>query len=147
MGIKTTQADKWFSLCIRERANWTCEYAGTIFTPPTNGLHCSHYKTRGNWSVRFEPLNAFAHSYGSHAYMEANKEDIFKPWIKEKLGDDYNILLELAQCSDRAREYRKANKGRGKKNALITHYKTEHERMQELRNDGHQGRIEFVGFI
>ncbi len=151
MGIKITPADKWFSLCVRERNNWTCEYAGTVFadaqmTCKTNGLHCSHFYGRGNWAVRFEPLNAFSHSYGSHSLLGGDSVK-FKAWTELQLGDNFDVLVELANSSTRGKECKRANKGRGKQNALLSHYKSEFERMREIRNDGEQGRIDFVGFI
>ena len=30
MGIKRDATDKWFSDCVRERANWTCEHSGLV---------------------------------------------------------------------------------------------------------------------
>ena len=150
-GIKITAADKWFSKCVRERNNWTCEYAGTVFGEgqihcKANGLECSHFYTRGNWSVRFEPLNAFAHSTGSHFHLGGNPSE-FKEWVMERLGPDYDVLVEMSNDINRARECRRANKGRGKNNALATHYRLEFDRMREMRNDGFEGRIEFTGFI
>src|SRR5690349_13419351 len=66
--------DYWFSLCVRQRANWHCECCGNYYEPwigkngePANpGLHCSHYIGRANYATRFEPLNVFAHCYGCH---------------------------------------------------------------------------------
>lgn len=150
-GIKIHPADKYFSLCVRERSNWTCDYAGTVFsdgqmTTKAPGLECSHYYSRGNWGVRFEQLNAFAHSTGSHFHLGGRPTE-FEAWAKERLGSSFEVLIELANCPNRGKEYKRANKGRGKKNALASHYRAEFDRMRELRNDGHQGRIEFVSFI
>ncbi len=153
MKLKLTPADKKFSNCVRERSNWTCDYNGTVFaeaqiTKKTKGLHCSHWKGRGNWAVRFEPLNAFSHSYGSHQLLGSNQDGKFDRWVEEFLGKERKeIVEELAQCTKRGREYRKANKGRGKNNALLEHYTKELDRMIEMRNDGYQGRIDFVAFI
>jgi len=151
MGIKITTADEWFSRCVRERSNWTCEYAGTVFpdgqaSGRAAGLHCSHFYSRGNWATRFEPLNAFAHSYGSHAFL-GSRPVVFDEWVKSQLGDAYDLLVELSNDRIRAREYKRANTERGRKNPLAMHYKAEFERMREMRMDGEAGRINFVGFV
>ena len=150
--IKITPADVWFSKCIRERNNWTCEYKGTQYpdaqmTKSALGLHCSHYRGRGNWAVRFDPMNAFAHSHGSHRLLGSDPVK-FQAWVIGQLGQtQYDILIESSNCKKRGREYRKANRGRGKNNALVTHYKTEFQRMCEMRADGETGRIDFVAFV
>jgi len=44
--MKITPADKYFSLCIRERSDWTCEYCGNGYRHKPQGLHCSHLFSR-----------------------------------------------------------------------------------------------------
>lgn len=148
--IKITPADKWFSSCVRIRTNWTCEYAGTYFPDPTKrmGLHCSHYKGRGNWSVRFDPVNAFSHSYGSHSKFESNPDE-FRLWVISQIGEgSHELLLERANDIYLGREYRKANKLKeGRTTVLAAHYRREFERMEEMRNDGVIDRIEFEAFL
>ena len=61
MKLKTTRADYWFSLCVRERANFTCEYCGLELRKQPYLLDCSHFISRSNNSTRCHPQNAFAH--------------------------------------------------------------------------------------
>ena len=137
---------------VRERAHWTCEYKGTVFEEGRIkgrclGLHCSHYEGRGNWSTRFDPMNCFAHSYGSHRLMEA-KPALFNDWVLSQLGEyELNELEHRSNDTRLGREYRKANKGRGDKNALRTHFKKEFDRLRVMRSDGVQGRLSFCGFL
>lgn len=141
----TTPADYWFSRCVRERAGWRCENCGKQYQEGDQGLHCSHFIGRGNWAVRFEPLNAFAHCFSCHMMFEGNP-DLFTAWVKQKLeerGVQYDILREIANSIARGKEYRKT-KGKGE---LARHYKEEFEKMKSKRAKGKRGRIEFVGWL
>lgn len=135
-GIKETPADLWFSRCVRERSNWTCERCGKHFTPPTQGLHCSHYKGRGSWSTRFDPLNAIALCYGCHMQVGNDREFYLK--IHGVTAEE--IVIEHHNDIMRGKEY-KRTKGKGE---IAKHYKSEYERMMGLRAEGVTGRIDFV---
>lgn len=139
--IKITPADSWFSKCVRERAEWKCERCGN--QPNKQGLHCSHYHGRGQWGVRFEPLNAFANCMGCHLYFEARPHE-FSEWVRNKIGNDnYELLNELRNDINRGKEYRRT-KGKGE---ISKHYKDQFEIMQWARESGVTGRIEFVGWL
>ena len=139
-GIKRTPADAAFSDCVRERANWTCERCGSYFPEGRRGgLDCSHHHSRGNWSIRFDPLNAEALCYGCHSHeggTQQRREQVLSSGEQE-------LLFEKMRDTSLGREYRKT-KGKG---AIAKHYRDELKRMQELRADGEMGRIEFVGYI
>jgi len=130
MAIKITPADSWFSKCVRQRAGWACEYCGAQYDQSSQGLHCSHFHGRGNWSVRFHPDNVAALCYGCHRFMEANPHEHTK-WFKERIGEGmYQILLELKEDKDLAKQYRKT-KGKGD---ISTHFKHQFE-MNQLTNN------------
>ena len=139
-GIKRTPADIAFSLCVRERAGWTCERCGSHFPEGRRGgLDCSHHHGRGSWSIRFEPLNAEALCYGCHSHAGGTEER-----RREVLTDEEQALLfELKEDVLRGKEYRKT-KGVGE---VAKHYRAELARMQAMRRAGYQGRIEFRGWI
>ena len=133
--IKITPADKYFSLCIRERASWTCERCGKQHPPPTTALHCAHWHSRGNWSVRFDPSNAIALCYGCHQHTSVNRETEHRPLMVRIFGE-----LELDRL-----HYDKGRPAYGIKKAvkeIAAHYREEHRRMTQLRADGVIGRIE-----
>jgi len=141
--------DMWFSLCVRERAEWTCQKCGKTYEPwitvkglPANqGLHCSHYIGRGNYSVRFEPFNADAHCYGCHQKFESNPH-LFRLWKSEQLGPErYEILIE------KSNDLLLGKQARREKREIAAHYKAEFERMRELRCNGKAGRINFQGYF
>lgn len=138
-----TPADHWFSLCVRTRTDWTCERCGKKYEEGSQGLHCSHYFGRGHWSVRFDPLNAFAHCYGCHMQFEGNP-DYFVSWVIVRLGDEQIDILRDRENdpSGRGKEI-KRTKGKGE---IAAHFKAEYERMLQERSRGVTGRIEFSGW-
>jgi hypothetical protein len=139
--MKTTSADTWFSKAVRERAGWRCERCGKWYDPSAaRGLDCSHFIGRGNWSVRFDPRNAFAHCMGCHAYFEANPHE-FVEWTQEKLNGSYDSLLAASRDVSIGKNARKAKK------QIATHYRKEYERMVGLRSAlGVARRIEVVNW-
>ena len=137
-GIKITPADKWFSLCVRERAEWTCERCGV----KSESLQCAHIFGRGNKSVRLEPLNAFALCFTCHLYFTSNPMH-FSIFVHEKLGDEYDLLNELSLDIVRGKEYVRAIKS----GEAAKHYKAEFSRMSSLRLEGKTGRLMFVGYV
>lgn len=132
--VLTTPADVAFSICVRERSNWTCERCGKQYTPPTQALHCSHFKGRGNWAVRFDPENAFAHCYGCHSYFEQNPQE-FTEWAAERVS--------LLGIREKANDLQLAKRARKEKAQIADHYRKEHKRMLLKRADGKTGRLEF----
>lgn len=146
--ITILNPDVWFSLCVRERADWRCQACGKKYEPwytakglPANqGLHCSHYIGRGNYAVRFEPYNADAHCYGCHAKFEGNPH-AFRTWKENQLGDLYGILIEKSNDAMLGKQARREKK------EIAMHYKSEFERMRDLRDSGKLGRIDFQGYF
>lgn len=102
--IKIVPADKYFSLWIRNRDNWTCQRCFTAYTPPTNALHCSHFKGRGKQGTRFEPLNADALCYGCHQYFTSQPDEHYA-WQLERKGQDTIDKLILAANSYHKKQY------------------------------------------
>lgn len=137
MSLLITPADAAFSKCIRERVNWTCEVCGR-YHPEGNkrrGLHCSHWMGRGNWSTRFNPLNAFSHCWGCHREM-ASDNTYFADWVAEQIG--VNKAFEIRALSKQpARGIRKQVPD------IAKHYRRQLRLMQDIRRDGYGGRIEF----
>ena len=138
--IKRTPADKWFSDCIRERAEWRCERCGTQYHPPTKALHCSHFHGRGNWSVRFDPDNAAAHCMGCHLWFEGRPAE-HQSWMRDRLGE-----TRMDELQARANDARIGRQARKQVKAIAAHYRAEHARMMALRGAGFTGYMEFVGY-
>jgi hypothetical protein len=122
--VKIKSADKWFSLCIRERANWTCERCGAKCPDDKRmGLHCSHYHGRGKWATRFDPDNCRALCYGCHSYVGGNP-DIHRSDMIARLGPGlYEIVLEKSNDSRLGRMAKRSEK------EIAAHYRAEYRRM------------------
>tara|TARA_B100000029_G_C17091318_1_gene784347 strand:- start:57 stop:470 length:414 start_codon:yes stop_codon:yes gene_type:complete len=83
--LKIFNCDRLWSKYIRTRDDWTCQRCGKKYNPPTSALHCSHYFTRGNWSVRFDEDNTEALCYGCHSHLGGNPHEHTKHKL-QKLG-------------------------------------------------------------
>jgi len=95
--IKITSADRYFSLCVRKRANWKCERCFLAYPPqPTQALHCAHFMSRGNWSVRFDPRNACSLDMGCHLYFGGRPAE-FYDWYAARVGLD--VVEEVKRLS------------------------------------------------
>lgn len=147
--VKRLDPDFYFSLCVRERADWTCQRCGKFYAPwestkgyPANpGLHCSHYIGRANYATRFDPMNVDAHCYGCHAKFEGNPH-IFRDWKREQLWPElYDILIE------KSNNIMLGKQARQEKQAIAEHYKTQFEIMQTMRSKGALGRLNFQGYL
>lgn len=96
-GIRIDPADKYFSLFIRYRANWKCERCGTQYEPGSQGLHASHFWSRGKESTRFDPINVSAHCFSCHTILGGNPE-LHREWKLKQIGQQqYNLLTVRAQ--------------------------------------------------
>lgn len=85
--VSISKADEAFSLCVRLRANCTCERCGENFPPRAmKHLHCSHNYSREYQQVRFHPDNAFALCKDCHKWF-ANHKMESTAWKNEMLGD------------------------------------------------------------
>ena len=138
--VKITPADTWFSKCIREAADWTCECCGNKYEEGSMGLHCSHYFGRRAKSLRFCPDNAFAHCFGCHQRLGSNPDD-FHRWMVDKVGEGMmEILREKRNDIGLAKSINKDLKG------VAKHYREEHKRLKTLREQGEVGILNIVEY-
>lgn len=143
--IKKTTADTWFSKCIRERTNWTCEYCDVNYGDNKGSLHCSHYQGRATLSVRYNIYNAFAHCYKCHSILGGDRFRSGSPaefthHYDSVFGDEHReIVRQLSQQQFRKHKMHIPLIGK--------HYRLEFRRMESLRADGETGRIEFSQYM
>tara|TARA_R100000963_G_C4637373_1_gene101273 strand:- start:845 stop:1228 length:384 start_codon:yes stop_codon:yes gene_type:complete len=90
---KIFPSDREWSKYIRTRDMWTCQRCSKQYDPPTSALHCSHFWSRGNWSVRFDEDNTEALCYGCHSYLGGNPVEFHRYYL-EKLGQEKFDALE-----------------------------------------------------
>lgn len=105
--VKIDAADRYFSLWIRQRDNWTCQRCGKKYTPPTQALHCSHFKGRGKEATRFDPRNADALCYGCHSYFTSQPDEHYKWQVERKSQetiDEISLLSTKYKKKDRKTE-------------------------------------------
>lgn len=134
--MKRDKYDALFSTLVRERANWRCENCKKVYAERSRqGLHCSHFFTRSRRSVRWHPDNAAAHCYSCHQHLGGNPL-LFADWIRDHLGADKSNSLLLA--SRKLVKWRKADL-----EELHSEMKKELTRMEDMRRQGIQDRIEF----
>ena len=140
MGIKRTPADCAFSKCVRAAVNWTCQKCGSYFPEGSRGgLDCSHHHGRGNWSIRFDPMNAEALCYGCHSHYGGTEERRNEVMTEE----EQELLFEKKRDAQLGKEYRRT-KGKG---AVAKHYREQLEEIERQRAEGNQGKLTFVGWI
>jgi flagellar motor protein MotB len=141
IGIKIKSCDKYFSLCIRERSQWHCERCSKYYPPGMRmGIHCSHFHGRGKWGVRFDPFNCEALCFGCHQYL-GSQPNIHTQEKIQRIGQhEFDLLLVRAHSGLLGKNARKAE------SEIAKHYRNQHKIMQEKRNDGVIGRLEFEGF-
>ena len=94
MKIRITELDRLFSLYIRTRDGWQCQRCFKQFTPPTNGLHCSHIFSRARKATRFALENCISWCYGCHSYMDRTPEAKYA-WYIKKFGQTRFDRLRL----------------------------------------------------
>ena len=133
-GVKKTPADFAFSDCIRALAGWKCAKCGTYYPEGVarKGLHCSHHHGRGNWSIRFDPMNAESLCYGCHSHYGGTEERRNEVLTK----GEQDLLFEKKRDMNLAKEYRKT-KGKG---AIAKHYREQLKLIEE-------GQTHIVAFI
>ena len=136
--MKRSQADMYFSNCIRERADWVCEYSGKDFKHNHGGLHCSHFYGRRARTVRWDADNAFAHGCYEHKYLGENPA-LFSTWAINLRGQGWYDLL-----TEKWREVRKISKLEEKD--IAKHYREQLKIMEKKRLDGAVGWLDFLSY-
>ncbi len=97
-GIKRSRADALFSEWVRLRDRWTCQRCGWRADPRVSDqkarLHCSHFKSRANRRVRWEPDNAAAMCVACHDHLGKNPDAHYALWVK-RLGEAGMARLQV----------------------------------------------------
>tara|TARA_A100001011_G_scaffold338019_1_gene368578 strand:- start:978 stop:1391 length:414 start_codon:yes stop_codon:yes gene_type:complete len=113
--VKLFPSDVAWSKYIRTRDNWTCQRCSKQYVPPTNALHCSHYWSRGAWTVRFDEDNTMALCYGCHSYLGGNPQE-HREFVLARLGQrKYDALQQRRNKSLKSGEKKYLNSKEFKK--------------------------------
>lgn len=100
--MRISEADRLFSLYIRNRDKWTCCRCQKRFTPGVKILTNSHFFGRGMKSVRFDPENCDALCWnpyekngGCHLYWQNGDREAYRNFKIKQLGQKRFDLLVL----------------------------------------------------
>ena len=140
MKLKKTAADNWFSKCVRMRTNYTCELCNQNYLEDRSGLHCSHYISRAYNSVRYHPLNAFAHCFKCHdrlggIYSGGNVADFTFHYDSINSKEERELIRRLSHRTfiDHKHHIK----------PIAKYYRKIHDDMMMARYHGYCGRLEF----
>lgn len=136
MKTRRDKLDAIFSKLIRERSGWKCDACGKYHPEEERrSLHCSHYHSRRKQSVRFDPMNAFAHCFACHQRLGENPHE-FSIWTQYQLS-----AAAYADLAFRAHTILKRSKK--DKEELYQEMKAKLEWMESERRKGNMDRLEF----
>ncbi len=138
MAIKIKPADTWFSKCVREASDWTCEKCETVYDRGSMGLHNSHIFSRRHRTIRWCSDNTQALCFSCHQWFGGNPADS-GAWVTNLLGDSHMDLLR--EKRDSRMKVTKADE-----KDIAKHYKAEYERLLKRRSNGETGRLDFDSY-
>ena len=148
MALKLSQADIWFSRCIRAAADHTCARCGIQKLPTgtrgSDGLECSHRYGRRARTVRWCAAkdgcatNADCLCSACHRHFEEHPLE-YAGWMVKRDGEGAIELLR-----EKWRATIKITKAEEKE--ISKHYREQHKIIQEKRAEGIAGPIEFESY-
>ena len=131
MAVKIKPADTWFSKCVRESSAWTCQKCGSVHEQGSQGLHCSHNFSRRHRTIRWCKDNALALCFGCHQWFGGNPYESGK-WLENRIGEGtITLLLEKKESHTKVSKLEEKD--------IAAHYKKEHQKLLDARNEGWQG--------
>lgn len=140
MSIKRSPADKAFSDCVREAADYTCAWSGKKFERGNaQGLHCSHHYSRSHRNIRWDEMNACALSFAAHKrYGSDPIEGV--AWLEEYLGEGVMEILKEKKAH-------KIKIPKAEEKLIASHYKAELAKLLERRESGETGKLNFLSYF
>ncbi|AUR89788.1 NinG protein [Vibrio phage 1.132.O._10N.222.49.F8] len=131
--MKRDIADDAFSKCLREAHDNTCEMCGKI-----GRMECSHVFSRRHMSIRYDKLNANCLCNGCHRKWHESPLNSAH-WFKMQFGEArYDLLVEKRN---------QIAKGiKSEKKAIAKHYREQLKLIQERRESGEVGYIDFISY-
>jgi len=138
--VKTSTLDKYFSLLIRTRSAWRCEFCGKSFEHDPGSLHCSHHVSRRYTAggLRWHPYNASAHCVSCH--WDLGLHPLKHTWWIERYFPEHAAFIATAKI--RSTKFTMADKV-----GLLKHLKTQLQKLQKLQKLQNKGeRVEFEAF-
>lgn len=134
--MKRDKVDAVFSNLVRLRPGpeHICEYCLKKVR-----TECAHIYGRRDRKLRWHPHNAVALCHYDHRRFTEHPVE-FWFWLESYIGSGMLEMLRERHNDNRIK-YTKADK-----EELYEHLKAEYQRMKNMRNNGEQGRIEFIAW-
>ena len=135
MSVKITPADKAFADCLKTAHDYTCERCGKEGRMETS--HVLSRRHRTNY-LRWDEQNAnclchYCHRIWHESPLEANK------WFIDKYGEErMDMLIEKKNSRIKVSKTEEPQ--------IAKHYRNELKQIQEKRNGGQTGYIQFVSY-
>ncbi len=138
--MKLSQADIYFSLCVRAASGWICQRCG-IHKPPTgkrggSGLECSHRFGRRHRTIRWCKENADCLCSGCHRFFGENPAD-YRDWMVSQDGE--KVIAILREKRDSMVKISKKEE-----KAIVAHYRSELNKIESAQLQGK--RYEFISY-
>lgn len=133
-GIKRTEADKQFSLAVRESFAWDCLQCGINHEHNKGMLDCAHVFSRKHRSTRWTVSNAVALCRSCHQKC-ADRPLVFAELVKEWLGKA--AYDELMLKHNRPKKIPK-----WQEKEIAAHYREQVKVLEEMRASGWRGYIQ-----
>ena len=131
--MKISPADKWFSLCVREANNHTCEWCGK-----SGRMEASHVFSRRHRTIRWDKLNANCLCSGCHRKWHESPLNAFS-WFEGVFGEG-RIQILREKMNSRVKVTKKEEK------EIAAHYRSEHKKIEKRRSEGECGILDFDSY-
>lgn len=130
MSLKISTADKYFSMCIREARNHTCETCGK-----TGRMEASHVYSRRHRTIRWDKLNIMCQCNGCHRAWHESPLKSFA-WFESEYGQGRIDILREKMNS-------KIKVPKSEEKEIASHYRAQLKLIEQKRADGETGYIDF----
>ena len=130
--IRNKKLDTVFSLLVRGRVNYCCEFCNTA----TGLQDCAHIVSRRHVAMRWHPANAVDLCRRHHMYFTWSPFE-WVEWCNEKFGE--KLIDELRLVANHPVKWTAAVRI-----DIFKHYQNELKQMQAARDSGIIARLDFV---
>lgn len=131
--MKISPADKYFSLCVREAHNNTCETCGKV-----GRMEASHVYSRRHRTIRWDVLNIMCQCNGCHRAWHSSPLASFA-WFESTYGAGRVELLREKMNS-------KVKVSKLEEKEIAKHYREQLKIIEQKRASGVTGVIEFESY-
>lgn len=131
--MKISAADKYFSLCVRDAHDNTCETCGKV-----GRMEASHVYSRRHRTIRWDKLNIMCQCNGCHRAWHESPLKSFQ-WFESNYGSARVELLREKMNS-------KVKVPKSEEKDIAKHYREQHAIILQKRADGETGYIDFISY-